>query len=132
MVKKKPLRPLIKLKKDVWKIFSIWVRKGNADWRGYVQCFTCPAILMWNSGEIHAGHFIHDKQDFNEMNVHPQCQQCNYWKKGNTRIYALRMVEKYGLEKVKELEKLAQEKGNRYNRIELIEIMEKYGTLNKT
>lgn len=125
MVKKK-LKTLSQLKKDAWKLFSIWVRKGNADWRGYVACFTCNQQFIWNSGEIHAGHFIHDKQDFNEMNIHPQCQQCNYWKKGNTRIYAIRMVEKYGLEKVKELEKLAQEKGNRYNRIELAEIMEKY------
>lgn len=126
----KKLIPLPKLKKKAWKIFSIWIRKSNADYRGYVQCFTCPAVLVWNSGEIHAGHFIHDKQDFNEKNIHPQCQQCNYWKKGNIRVYAIRMVEKYGLEEVRELERLAAQMGNRYSRQELEEVIQKYGNTN--
>jgi hypothetical protein len=129
--KKKPLKSLKSLKKDAWKQFSIWIRQSNADWKGYVQCFTCSFSYVWNSGEIHAGHFIHDKLDFDPINIHPQCEQCNYWKKGNTRVYAIKMVEKYGLEAVQDLERRAAQKGNRYNRLEINEIIEHYKNLNE-
>ncbi len=86
MKPKKKLKPLKSLKKLAWKEFSIYVRQSNADWRGYVPCFTCGVQLVWNSEEAHAGHFIHDKLDFDPININPQCQQWNYWKKGNIRF----------------------------------------------
>lgn len=94
------------LKAKAWKIFSQYIRQRD---RGV--CFTC-GLRYWNEelGEVdwhrtHAGHFIHNKLDFDEMNIHCQCVQCNKWKHGNLGIYALKMAGLYGLEAVEELER---------------------------
>lgn len=113
-------RTRAQLMKDVWKLFSEWVRRSNADWRGYVKCVTCPAVLMWNEG-IQAGHWIHDKLDFDERNVHPQCASCNLnlnWKKA-TVAYGIYMADRYGVEEMNSIRKLANEFGNSYSREEL-------------
>lgn len=114
-----------KLFQKVWKIFSIYVRKSNADWRGYVACVTCGTKYIWNSGEIHAGHWIHDKLDFDERNVHPQCYKCNYkfnWKKV-TAAYGLYMAERYGAKEMKKIIRLANTKGNSYTKDELEKLL---------
>lgn len=118
------------LKKKAWKIFSIWVRKTNADWRGYVRCITCGMSYLWNSGEIHAGHWIHDRLDFDERNIHPQCKNCNYkYNKNTNTAYAIYMAKTYGVKEMEKLRKEAYKKGNYYTKQELEEIIEKYKCL---
>lgn len=91
------------LKKKAWVVFSKWIRT-----RDEYTCVTClksaPEVM------IHAGHFCHNREDFNERNVHAQCMGCNWRKKGNMRYYTLRMVDWYGLEYVRELMKCEKEK----------------------
>lgn len=131
MKKKKPkpkLIPIKKLKAKAWKVFSIHVRKSKADFAGYVACCSCGIQYIWNSGEIHAGHWIHDKLDHDERNVHPQCYKCNLkfnWKKA-TVGYAVYMAKTYGAEEMEKLQKEAYKKGNNYTRDELKIIIEKY------
>lgn len=129
--KRKRLPTVKTLKKRVWFHFSIFVRTRDADAEGYVQCSTCPARHKWNSGEIHAGHWIHNRLDFDERNVHPQCVKCNYhW---NTQVnvsYSIFMVKTYGVEVMEELRLLSNTRGNKYTRIELDELLAKYKALN--
>jgi hypothetical protein len=128
-MKSKPKKlTLKKLKDKAWKLFSEWVRKSNADWRGYVQCVTCPEKYIWNSGMIHAGHWIHDKLDYDSRNVHPQCRNCNYkYNKNVNTAYAIYMARTYGVEEMERIRKHAYEKGNMYTRQELEDLLKKYG-----
>lgn len=120
-----------KLKKKIWKEFSIHVRSSAADEQGVVQCVTCPARHVWNSGQIQAGHWIHNRLDFDERNIHPQCVPCNYhW---NTKVsisYSIFMAKTYGIETMEELQLLANTQGNRYPRAELERLLIHYKTLN--
>ena len=103
-----------------WKLMSEWVRREKADSAGYVKCSTCSNIHLWNSGLIHAGHWIHDKLDFERNNINPQCRDCNYKYNKNVNVYhAIFMTKTYGVEEMERLEKLAREKGNAYSIEEL-------------
>lgn len=111
--------------KKAWKVFSEYIRRRAADWRGYVRCITCGMEYLWNSGMIHAGHFQHDRLDFDTLNVHPQCRNCNYkYRKNIPAIYGVRMVEMYGAEVVNDLIKRSYTKI--YSLEELKEIHTKY------
>lgn len=95
---------------------SIWVRKSQADWKGDVKCVSCPSVHPWNSGLIHAGHFQHDKLDFDPMNIHPQCRNCNYkYNKNAQAFYGAWMGITYGEKAIEELRKKANKKGNYYS-----------------
>jgi hypothetical protein len=103
------------LKKKAWEVFSRWIRN-----RDNHTCITCgksqPEV------KIHSGHFCHNREDFNERNIHAQCMGCNWRKKGNMRFYTIRMVEWYGLDYVKKLlecekQKPVLESGEFYNDI---------------
>lgn len=116
--------------KECWRVFSIWVRQSNADWRGYVECVTCGAVYMWNSGMIHAGHWIHDKLDFDYRNVHPQCRNCNYkYNKNTNTAYAIYMARTYGADEMAKIRAEADKKGNDYSINELKDIYAKYKPL---
>lgn len=125
----KKLSTISSLKKKAWKLFSIHIRKKYADWRGYVKCVTCGKIYIWNSGLIHAGHWIHDKLDFDERNVHPQCRDCNYkYNKNTNTSYAVFMAKTYGAEEMENIRKYAYKKGNNYTRKEIMAVIEKLST----
>lgn len=129
--KRKRLQSMKALKKLVWKHFSIFIRTNEADSDGFVICVTCGAAYLWNSGQVHAGHWIHGRLDFDERNIHPQCKNDNYFT--NTRVntaYSCFMAKTYGAEVMDELRLLSNTKGNRYSRAELDELLEKYKTLN--
>jgi len=84
------------LQKRAWTVFSKWIRNRDTH-----TCVTCgksqPEV------KIHAGHYCHNRESFNERNIHAQCMGCNWRKKGNMRFYTIRMIEWYGLDYVKEL-----------------------------
>lgn len=110
-----------------WKVFSVWVRSKDADFAGYVKCVTCGRSFIWNSGLIHAGHWIHDNLDFDERNVHPQCRDCNYkFNKNTNTAYAVYMARTYGPEEMNKIRLEAYKKGNKYSVEELEEIIKKY------
>jgi Bacteriophage Lambda NinG protein len=88
---------------------------------------TCGQQYLWNSGEIHAGHWIHDKLDYDPRNVHPQCKNCNYkYNKNTNTAYAIYMARTYGVDEMENIRKHAYQKGNAYTRQELEEIIEQY------
>jgi hypothetical protein len=98
-----------KLKKKLWKLFSEYIRtKEQKD--GYNICFTCGVKKEWKM--MHAGHYIRASAGlatyFDEQNVHPQCYACNIWRDGNSDMYALKLIEKYGEDILNELNRRKQ------------------------
>lgn len=101
LARQRALPTLKRAKKRAWDAFSLWVRKSNADWAGNVKCFTCTTIKHYK--EMDAGHFIHNKLDYDEYNIHVQCTSCNRYKSGNWVVYYERMKELYGQEVIDDL-----------------------------
>ena len=98
------------LKKKAWVVFSKWIRERDGN-----VCVTCGAKKgdIKQNGKpvvINGGHYCHNREDFNERNINAQCMGCNWRKKGNMRVYTIYMVDKYGLDYVKELLKCEQSK----------------------
>lgn len=131
--KRVKLPSLKNLKKRVWVQFSIFIRTRDADEFGMVTCATCPARHLWDSGEIHAGHWIHGRLDFDERNIHGQCRNDNFYShtKVNT-AYACFMAKTYGPEVMDELRLLSNTRANKYSRDELNQLLAHYATLNKS
>lgn len=106
--KKTKKKSISKLKKEVWTVFSKWIRTRDK----YI-CFTCGTRYPEEQGwKMHAGHFItrmHNATLYDERNVHAQCYACNIIKRGNVGIYASRLMTKYGDGIINELVKKSQE-----------------------
>ena len=123
-MRKKTKKQLFKL---AWKKFSIWVRSSEANFKGYVACCCCGKQYLWNSGEIHAGHWIHGRLEFDPRNIHPQCKNCNYKYNPNSKaFYWAYMARKYGVDEMDKIIKDAMIKGNNYSRQELEAIIQQY------
>ena len=91
-----------KLKKELDKLVSEYVRRSNADHRGMVKCFTCQKQYHWK--RIQNGHFISrihlntrfDYDTTKPSNCMPQCYRCNINLSGNQWQYARKLNEKFG------------------------------------
>jgi len=100
-MKKEKQKSVKTLKRILWeRYFSPYIRQ-----RDNGKCFTCGDKKDWK--KQHAGHFIpkgsYSDTEFDETNVHCQCPKCNTFKHGNLVEYTLKMIDKYGREKVNEL-----------------------------
>lgn len=109
-VKKTTIKERKLLRDKAWVVFSKWIRNRDNN-----TCVTCGAIKgeIKKNGKpvvINGGHFCHNRETFNERNIHAQCMGCNWRKKGNMRFYTLRMVEWYGIDYVKKLLECEREK----------------------
>lgn len=99
------IKSISKLKKDLWKVFSLYIRQ-----RDNFTCFTCG-----RKGEgkgMHCGHFIPKSVGgillyFNETNVNCQCYNCNINLGGNQYIYGKKLGKKVAdeLYRIKDQEK---------------------------
>ena len=113
-------KPTLKsARKRAWQAFSEWVRRKGI-------CYTCGARK--EPSDMHAGHFRHNKLDFDEMNLNCQCNYCNHYKSGELGIYAIRLIERYGKKKVEDLIQRSYQI-KKYTREELEEIIKKYKDL---
>ncbi len=113
-MRKYSVTPYARAHRKAWKYFAAYIRQRD------ILCFTCRVRVTTD-----AGHYLHNKLDFDEMNVHGQCERCNRFLHGNPDAYWMRMVEMYGRGKVDELEFRAQ-KIQRYSVAELNDIASKY------
>ena len=99
-----------KLKKELDKWFSLYIRLRDANEYGYVQCFTCGIVRGYKDG-MQNGHFQsrkHMATRFHEDNCQVQCIKCNIFDSGQQYIFSLRLDEKYGDGTAEELEFLAR------------------------
>ena len=98
-IKKTTKKETEKLKKRihnrVWKLMSQYIRRKDADDFGFNTCYTCGERKHYK--ELQAGHYKHDKLDFDERNLKPQCVQCNHYKSGKLDVYGEKLANQYGL-----------------------------------
>jgi|TARA_R100000479_G_scaffold85656_1_gene41744 hypothetical protein len=72
-----------KLKKELDKWFSLYIRLRHADENGRTECWTCGKIDHYK--KLQAGHFQsrrHLPTRWNEINVQVQCVRCNMFNQG--------------------------------------------------
>lgn len=73
-----PLAPVSRLKKELDRVFSIFIRSRDSDENGMGRCVTCGHPGHWRT--MDCGHF-QPRQDLNtrwdERNCHLQCKGCN-------------------------------------------------------
>ena len=106
MVKK----TISKLKKELDKWFSLYIRLREANEYGMVQCFTCGIVRGYKDG-MQNGHFQsrkHLSTRFDEENCQVQCIKCNMYSQGEQFKFGLALDNKYGEGTAKDLEYLSK------------------------
>ena len=79
------------------KAFSEYIRRRDADHRGFVQCCTCPTVRHWK--EMDCGHWLlrgNLATRFDERNSHAQCRECNSHHDGQWVKHRAYIIERYG------------------------------------
>jgi len=93
---------LSELIKEADTLFSLYLRKSNADKNGEVKCYTCGIKKRWQ--EIQCGHYISRSclyLRYDIRNTKPQCEYCNCGKHGNLIEFGKRLEqEKQGLTEI--------------------------------
>tara|TARA_B100001094_G_scaffold162653_1_gene157393 strand:- start:2709 stop:3101 length:393 start_codon:yes stop_codon:yes gene_type:complete len=118
-----PKKSVSKLKKEIDKYFSLYIRLRYASKDGMVKCFTCNKTSHYKKG-MQAGHFQSRRflpTRWNEDNVQVQCVKCNMFSQGEQYKFSLNLGE----DKSKELEALARSTV-KYMRHEYEELLERY------
>ena len=117
-----------RLKEKARQYFHIWIRNRDQD----LPCINCGRYTT-----LQAGHYFaagkYNSLRFNEDNVHGECLQCNYFdSQSHAQKYRPNLIKKIGQERYDKLELIAKtQRSHKDNRIEFIEIIEKYTTLLK-
>jgi hypothetical protein len=99
------MKTISKLKKELDKWFSLYIRLRDATDEGLVQCFTSGRVYHYK--QIHAGHFISRRclaTRWCEVNVQPQSAADNLFGQGEQYKFGLRLDSKYGEGTAEELE----------------------------
>ena len=106
-------RSLSKVKAELWKVFSIYIRMRDCfQTTGSTEfglCFTCQKRYHFKM--LQAGHFVPGRKSGNLFSVkgtHAQCYNCNVNLKGNTLEYRRQIIKLYGEGVDLELEREAQ------------------------
>tara|TARA_R110000764_G_scaffold35517_2_gene79305 strand:- start:1278 stop:1682 length:405 start_codon:yes stop_codon:yes gene_type:complete len=103
------LKTISKLKKELDKWFSLYIRLRDADDLGFVKCFTSGRYYHYKN--IHAGHFMsrrHLSTRFHEWNVQPQSIGDNLFKQGEQWKFGIALDSKYGQGTSRELDQLSK------------------------
>jgi|TARA_B100001741_G_C16095624_1_gene388642 hypothetical protein len=99
------MKTISKLKKELDKWFSLYIRLRDATDEGLVQCFTSGRVYHYK--QIHAGHFISRRclaTRWCEVNVQPQSAADNLFGQGEQYKFGLRLDSKYGEGTAEELQ----------------------------
>lgn len=85
-------------KKNVWIIFSQYIRLKYADANGNDTCYTCGVKKPWR--EMQTGHAIGGRTNsilFDEEIVRPQCVRCNIFLGGNYTEFVTKLIKEKGM-----------------------------------
>jgi hypothetical protein len=97
-----------KLRKKLWDLISLYVRKNASNEHGIAFCYTCGRPHHYT--DLDCGHYIHkDCLDFEINNLRPQCTFCNRRKHGNSGIFAEKLIAEIGEEEVSLLRQKSQQ-----------------------
>jgi hypothetical protein len=119
------------LKRKLWKLCSEFNRRKDCDETGTGNCISCGALLYWKDGD--AGHFIPRARQgetyYLKENIHLQCKRCNGFDVERGKIgYTMAMIDKYGAEKIEELQALSRKQA-RYRRADYEWMIDEYQEL---
>lgn len=98
-------KSISKLKKELDKWFSLYIRLRDATDEGMVQCFTSGRVYHYK--KIHAGHFMsrrHLATRWCEINVQPQSAADNLFGQGEQYRFGLYLDGRYGEGTAEELQ----------------------------
>jgi 5-methylcytosine-specific restriction endonuclease McrA len=104
------VKTISKLKKELDKWFSLYIRLRNASKDGIVECWTCNKTGHYKKG-FHAGHFMsrkHHATRWNEDNVQVQCVKCNLFGQGEQYAFGKLLDIRIGDGKSEELQELSR------------------------
>jgi hypothetical protein len=99
-----------KLKKELDKWFSLYIRLKYCNEYGMVQCYTSGRVYHYK--QIHAGHFIsrrHLSTRWLEQNVKPQSAADNLFGQGEQYKFGLHLDSEYGLGTAEELQIISKQ-----------------------
>ncbi len=103
-------KPISKLKKELDKWFSLYIRLKDCNEYGMVQCYTSGRVYHYK--QIHAGHFIsrrHLSTRWLEQNVKPQSAADNLFGQGEQYKFGLHLDSEYGLGTAEELQIISKQ-----------------------
>ena len=103
------IKTISKLKKELDKWFSLFIRLREATDEGMVQCFTSGRVYHYKN--IHAGHFMsrkHLSTRWCDTNVQPQSAADNLFGQGEQFKFGLALDSKYGEGTAEELQFLSK------------------------
>ena len=122
-------KPISKLKKELDKWFSLYIRLREATDEGIAQCFTCGKIDHYK--KLQCGHFQsrrHHATRWNEQNCQVQCLKCNMFGQGEQWKFGLNINAKYGEGTANEL-KILSTSTVKISRVEYEQNIRYYKTL---
>ena len=102
------IKSISKLKKELDKWFSLYIRLREATDEGIAQCFTCGKIDYYK--KLQCGHFQsrrHHATRWNEQNCQVQCVKCNMFGQGEQWKFGLNINAKYGVGTADEIKMLS-------------------------
>ena len=103
------MKTISKLKKDLDKVFSLYIRLRHASKDGIVKCFTCDKTAHYK--KMHAGHFMsrkHHATRWNEDNVQVQSVKCNLFGQGEQYAFGKLLDIRIAEGKAEELQELSK------------------------
>jgi len=104
------MKSISKLKKELDKWFSLFIRLRFATKEGLCQCVTCGKVSHYK--KMQCGHFQsrrHHATRWNEKNCVVQCIGCNCFQQGQQYRFSTYLDGKYGEGTAKTLEYLAKQ-----------------------
>ena len=125
------MKTISKLKKELDKWFSLYIRLKDATDEGMVQCFTSGRVYHYKS--IHAGHFMSRKSlstRWNETNVQPQSAADNLFGQGEQYKFGLALDAKYGEGTAEELQ-FKSRQIKKFTRVDYEDLISYYKSLVK-
>jgi hypothetical protein len=105
------MKSISKLKKELDKWFSLYIRLREATDEGMVQCFTCGKVAHYKAG-MQCGHFQSRRflsTRWDEKNCQVQCVGCNMFKSGEQWKFGMKLNAKYGVGTSAELEYVSKQ-----------------------
>lgn len=118
-----PSKPALKtaLIKKLDSVFSQFIRKRDKG-----RCFTCGVIKPWK--EMQCGHYVprgNHSTRFDEINCNAQCENCNVYHEGQTKLYREALIKMHGKAAILALEARKYEI-RQYTSQELRELIKAY------
>ena len=104
------MKTISKLKKELDKWFSLYIRLRDADDLGFVKCYTSGRYYHYKN--IHAGHFMSRKSHstrWDEVNVQPQSAADNLFGQGQQYKFGKELDLQYGEGTAESLQQKARE-----------------------